>query len=87
MSRDSILDEAEQKTEQAADDDVADTESEQDQGADSSDDRARLTQRVPKDLLEDIDKVKERFHFSSRNETINFMLSNAADDFLDERDG
>jgi len=83
MSRDSILDEAEQKSDQSESENDSSTGSEQEENTENSE-RTRLTQRVPDDLLDDIDEVKKQFHFSSRNETINFMLSNAADDLLDE---
>lgn len=83
MSRDSILDEAEQKSDQSTVDDDSSADSKQEESTGSGD-RTRLTQRVPDDLLNDIDEVQEQFHLSSRNETINFMLSNAADDLLDK---
>lgn len=77
MSRDSILDEAEQNNDET---------DEQASGAedDSEEERERLTQRVPPDLLDDVERVKEKHHLPSRNATINFMLNSAADDLLSE---
>jgi hypothetical protein len=77
MSRDSILDEAEQNKEKT-DEQAAGAED------DSEEERERLTQRVPPDLLEDVERVKEQYHLPSRNATINFMLNAAVDDLLDE---
>jgi hypothetical protein len=81
MSRDSILDEAEQNR---ADDQPADQDADVDQ-EDDAEDRERLTQRVPENLLDDVERVQEQYHLPSRNATINFMLNAAADDLLEDR--
>jgi hypothetical protein len=82
MSRDSIIDEAAEKTDkqtEADDDDDAEEE------ASDTEERERLTQRVPTDLLEDVERVQEKYHLPSRNAAINFMLNASADDLLDNR--
>jgi hypothetical protein len=81
MSRDSILDEAEQNR---SDDQPADQDDVDDADQEKSDERERLTQRVPPDLLKDVEDVQEQYHLPSRNATINFMLNAAADELLDE---
>jgi hypothetical protein len=77
MSRDSILDEAEKSSD---DDQPDDTEADDGGG----EERERLTQRVPKGLLDDVDRVQEQYHLPSRNATINFMLNQAADGLLEK---
>lgn len=81
MSRDSILDEAEQNR---SDDQPADQDDVDDADQEKSEERERLTQRVPPDLLKDVEDVQEQYHLPSRNATINFMLNAAADELLDE---
>lgn len=78
MSRDSILDEAGESTEKASDD----TDSNAD---DEEPERTRITQRIPDDLLEDVERVQEKHHLPSRNAAVNFMLNAAADDLLNDR--
>jgi hypothetical protein len=84
MSRDSIIDEAEQKKQQ-------ETQSEPEPGEDESEEqeesRTRLTQRVPDDLLEDVEAVEEKYRLPSRNAAINFILTRGVEDLLnaDER--
>jgi len=80
MSRDSIIDEAAEKKEEPESTESAPTDAEDDQ----EESRTRLTQRVPDDLLEDVEQVQEKYRLPSRNAAINFMLTNAADDLLDE---
>lgn len=80
MPRDSILDEAEQN--QATDQDGAEDDAGDDQEDD--DERVRLTQRTPKDLVDDVEAVQEQYHLPSRNAAINFMLKTASDDLLEE---
>jgi hypothetical protein len=80
MSRDSIIDEAAEKKEEPESTESASTDAEDEQ----EESRTRLTQRVPDDLLEDVERVQEKYRLPSRNAAINFMLTNAADDLLDE---
>ena len=80
MSRDSIIDEAAEKNEEPESTESAPTDAEDDQ----EESRPRLTQRVPDDPLEDVEQVQEKSRLPSRNAAINFMLTNAADDLLDE---
>ena len=81
MPRDSILDDAEQSDEDNANgsetDSDPDTEAEDDSGGD---DRVRVTQRIPQDLADDVDRVQEEYSLPSRNATINFMLKHASKD-------
>jgi len=79
MSRDSIIDEATEASEKEA----ADTDSSTD---DEEAGRTRITQRIPDDLLDDVERVQEKHHLPSRNAAVNFMLNAAADEFLDDRD-
>jgi hypothetical protein len=81
MSRDSILDEAEQNR---ADDQPDEQDAVDDADQEDGEERERLTQRVPPDLLEDVERVQEQYHLPSRNATINFMLNAASDELLDE---
>lgn len=48
--------------------------------------RVRITQRIPGDLLDDVERVQKKHHLPSRNAAVNFMLNAAADEFLDDRD-
>lgn len=88
MPRDSILDEAEQQ-ENNESDPGPESESEASAagggGGDGGADRAQFTQRMPNDLLDDVERVQDKLGLSSRNATINFLLNHAADDFLDDR--
>ncbi|NKE37763.1 hypothetical protein GWG54_18530 [Natronococcus sp. JC468] len=81
MPRDSILDDAEQSKEDNANgsgtDSDPDTKTEDDSGGDS---RVRVTQRIPQDLADDVDRVQEEYSLPSRNATINFMLKHASKD-------
>lgn len=98
MARDNILDEAERKQRDAENtdaadqppDDTDDTATGTDDGGGEADDtdteRTRLTQRVPDDLLADIEAIEEKYRLGSRNAAVNFMLSHAADDLLEGRD-
>lgn len=86
MSRDSILDEAEQKTEQTNNSETSSAESTDDQDDGGNEERTRLTQRIPDDLLADVERVQEKHHLPSRNAAINFMLTRAADELLDDPD-
>lgn len=84
MPRDNIVDEAERKKKENSTSDEAGAEGGSDDPQETGDgERERLTQRMPPDLLEDVDKVQEKFRLGSRNATINFMLSHAAGDLLD----
>ncbi|ELY53427.1 hypothetical protein C491_21101 [Natronococcus amylolyticus DSM 10524] len=81
MPRDSILDDAEQSEENnengSRTDSGSDTGTEDDSGGDN---RVRVTQRIPQDLADDIDRVQEEYSLPSRNATINFMLKHASKD-------
>jgi hypothetical protein len=79
MPRDSILDDAEQTEEDNANGSRTDpnTKAEDDSGGD---DRVRVTQRIPQDLVDDVDRVQEEYSLPSRNATINFMLKHASKD-------
>ena len=80
MPRDSILDDAEQSEDNAngsETDSDPDTETEDDS---EGNDRVRVTQRIPQDLADDIDRVQEEYSLPSRNATINFMLKHASKD-------
>ncbi|MFW6382527.1 MAG: hypothetical protein ACOCZD_00630 [Haloferacaceae archaeon] len=83
MARDSILDEAEKKR---TDDQQPDADAQEDDAGEGDEEveRERLTQRTPPDLLDDVDRVQEKFHLPSRNATINFMLNAAADELLED---
>lgn len=74
MARDSILDEAEQNEAN----NESGSEAEDESGG--SDERVRVTQRIPKDLADDVERVQEEYSLPSRNATINFMLKHAAKD-------
>lgn len=67
MGRDSILNDAEEKqsdgTQPAGDDDQ-----------DTEDDRVKLTQRMPGDLVDEVDRVQDEYALSSRNTAINFLV-------------
>ena len=79
MPRDSILDDAEQSEEDNAN--GSETDSDTEAGDDSGgDDRVRVTQRIPQDLADDVDRVREEYSLPSRNATINFMLKHASKD-------
>jgi len=80
MSRDSIIDEAAEKKQ---DTESADTE-EEPQGEEGEESRTRLTQRVPDDLLDDVETVQEKYRLPSRNATINFILTHGIEDLLEE---
>lgn len=86
MPRDNILDEAEQKEKENSTSNGS--ESETDETADDQEaggeERERLTQRMPADLLEDVDEVEEKFKLGNRNSTINFLVSHAVDDLLNK---
>ena len=84
MPRDNILDEAAQNEEKNGTSDGNDPESETDETTDGAQERERLTQRTPVDLLDDVDTVQEKYRLPNRNATINFMLGHAADDLLDK---
>lgn len=76
MPRDSILDEAERKQQNSEENNGSeDAEGE-------SEERERVTQRIPSDIIDEIDAVQKKYRHSSRNATINFMLDHAADDLL-----
>lgn len=79
MPRDSILDDAEQTEENNENGSRTDpdTETEDDSGGD---DRVRVTQRIPQDLADDVERVQEEYSLPSRNATINFMLKHASKD-------
>jgi hypothetical protein len=81
MPRDSILDDAEQTEEDnengSEPNSNPDTETEDDSGGDG---RVRVTQRIPQDLVDDIDRIQEEYSLPSRNATINFMLKHASKD-------
>lgn len=77
MSRDSIIDEAEQKKQQ-------ETQSESEPDEEEEESRTRLTQRVPDDLLEDVEAVEEKYRLPSRNAAINFILTRGVEDLLEE---
>ena len=75
MGRYSIVSDAErnrEKTnEQAEQSDSAEDESE----STSNKERVRITQRLPADLAEDIDAIQDQYNLSTRNATINFILT------------
>lgn len=77
MPRDSILDEAEEKAQQQ-DHDASDQHSDEDGSDDGS--RQKLTQRMPADLVNEVDRIQEDYGLGSRNATINFMVKQAAKD-------
>ena len=74
MGRDSIVSDAERNrkkdSEQAERSDSAENESES-----SSNERVRVTQRLPAELAEEIDEIQNQYNLSSRNATINFILT------------
>ena len=70
MSRRKITEEAEAKQEQA----------EQDTDNDQGSDRTQLTQRMPDDLLEDVDDLAETMGMS-RNAAINMLVKRGLDGF------
>lgn len=80
MPRDSIIDEAKEKQQEAQD--QVEAEAETDEGEEES--RTRLTQRVPDDLLDDVEAVEEKYRLPSRNAAINFILTRGVEDLLDE---
>ena len=65
MGRDSILNDAERKK----DDEPEPTN---DDGGD--DERVKLTQRMPEDLVRQVDRVQEEYALPSRNAAINFIV-------------
>jgi hypothetical protein len=84
MGRDSILDEADQSREQnEQESDPSDSAEESDTEGDG-DDRKRVTQRIPMDLVAEIDEVKKQYHLPSRNAAINFILAQGTDQLLGE---
>lgn len=70
MSRRKITEEAESKQEQA----------EQDDSSDKGNDRTQLTQRMPDDLLDDVDELAETMGMS-RNAAINMLVKRGLDGF------
>lgn len=59
----------------------AEQEQEQEQPADDNEeDREQLTQRMPEDLLADVDEIKDRLGIS-RNAAINMLVERGLDDF------
>lgn len=89
MARDSILDDAATDDQTNSDDNASETDQtdnadrKTESGSESSGpsaERVKLTQRVPPELLADIERVQEEFMLPSRNATINFMLKQAAED-------
>jgi hypothetical protein len=78
MPRDSILNEAEEKAQQQ-DQDNGDQNSGDGDGSDGES-RQKLTQRMPADLVDEVDRIKEEYGLGSRNATINFMVKQAAKD-------
>ena len=84
MPRDNILDEAERKQNSTSDGSQPETDETDDAPESGGEERERLTQRTPVDLLDDVDAVQEKFRLPNRNATINFMLGHAADDLLDK---
>lgn len=84
MSRDSIIDEAaENKQDTEPAESAGDTE-EESQDEEGEEGRTRLTQRVPDDLLDDVETVQEKYRLPSRNATINFILTTGIEDLLEE---
>lgn len=89
MSRDSILDDAERNREQNEDESESvqdsDTAATEDGTAnETGDDRKRVTQRIPRDMLDDIDAVQERYVLPSRNAAINFILKHGTNELLSD---
>lgn len=81
MARDSILEEAttaEQNNENEQNNSAEDTN---DPEADDDEERVKLTQRMPPDLLEEVDRVQDELALPSRNATINFLVKQATQDF------
>lgn len=84
MPRDSILEEAKNAEQEQTDDhdtddvseDVEQTGNDQEGGSD----RVKLTQRMPSDLLDEVDRVQEELALPSRNATINFLVKRAVKD-------
>lgn len=72
MARRKITEEAETNKEQTEEDDQ-DT-------ADQGSDRTQLTQRMPDDLLEDVDELAETMGMS-RNAAINMLVKRGLDGF------
>jgi hypothetical protein len=72
MARRKITEEAETNQEQTEEDDQ-DT-------ADQGSDRTQLTQRMPDDLLDDVDKLAETMGVS-RNAAINMLVKRGLDGF------
>lgn len=61
MARDSIIDTAnENETEQ--------------EPSDAEDGRVKLTQRMPEDLVRQVDQVQDKYALPSRNAAINFIV-------------
>lgn len=87
MSRDSILDEAEQRNQNSdpeSESGAAGATSTEDDADGESAHRAQFTQRCPGDLLANIERIQDKLGLPSRNATINFLLKRAADDFLED---
>lgn len=91
MPRRKITDEAKEKasetptdsTETERESSTSSTTTETNGAEESTDesDREQLTQRMPGDLVEDIDEFADRMGFGSRNAAINFLVRQALDDF------
>lgn len=78
MPRDSILDEAEEKAQQQDHDNGNQHSDDGDESDGES--RQKLTQRMPADLVDEVDRIQEEYGLGSRNATINFMVKQAAKD-------
>ena len=78
MPRDSILDEAEEKAQQQDHDNGNQHSDDGDESDGES--RQKLTQRMPADLVNEVDRIQEEYGLGSRNATINFMVKQAAKD-------
>jgi hypothetical protein len=82
MARDSILDEAEGKAQKQDHEEAeeADADEQPSDGSSGDGSRQKLTQRMPSDLVNEVDRVQEEYGLGSRNATINFMVKKAAKD-------
>jgi hypothetical protein len=74
MGRRKITEEAESNQEQVEESDAGDQDSEQDTG------RTQLTQRMPDDLLDDVDDLANEMGMS-RNAAINMLVKQGLDSF------
>lgn len=68
MSRRKITEEAESTDQEA-------------EASTDSDERKQLTQRMPEDLVEEVDELMEELGLSSRNAAINMLVRRGLDEF------